>query len=296
MYHALSSGSAPQPLTLAEAAKRSIVDMISRLSNAARAGLAVTLLFVAGACAHAAPCDTVRSVRLPNTTIVAVTLVDSGKFVPPPAVRQPAAEFFTAFNTLPAFCRIQLVMRPSTDSDIGIEVWLPLARWNGRYLGVGNGSYGGSFNYYRLGEALRSGFATSSTDTGHRGAPTDTSWATGHPEKQADFDYRATHLTAQTAKALVRAMYGSDATHSYFSSRSNGGRQGLMEAERYPMDYDGIMSGAPAPSWGFRTFVSGDLRAYQQRNGKMIIWHGGADAPDASVAYYSRVRVRLGDS
>src|SRR5437868_7262119 len=113
---------------------------------------------------------------------------------------------------------------------------------------------------------------------------------------QTDFDYRAIHEMTTVAKAAIQAFYGRSPDRSYFSSCSNGGRQGLMEAERYPTDYDGIMSGAPASSWGFRTFVSGDLRAYQQRNGKMIIWHGGADAPDASVAYYSRVRVRLGDS
>ena len=268
----------------------------SRRCAITRACWTATLISVAAVRAHAAPCDTLRSVQLPNTTIVAVALVDSGTFVPPPPVRQPSAEFFTAFNTLPAFCRVEIVARPSADSDIRIEVWLPVARWNGRYLGVGNGSFGGSISYSRLGEALRSGYATSSTDTGHRGAPTDAAWATGHPEKQADFDYRAIHETAQTSKALVRALYGADPARSYFSSCSNGGRQGLMEAERYPADYDGIMAGAPAPSWGFKTFVTGDLRRYQERGGKIIIWHGGADAPAPSVRYYSNVRAQLGDS
>lgn len=248
------------------------------------------------ATAHAAPCDSLQGVQLPYTTISAVTLVDSGSFVAPPAVRPPSAEFFKAFRTLPAFCRVELVMQPSPDSKIGIEVWLPIAHWNGRYLGVGNGTFGGSINYPRLGEALRSGYATSSTDTGHRGAPDDATWAAGHPEKQADFDYRAVHETAQTAKALVRRLYGVDATYSYFSSCSNGGRQGLMEAERYPADYDGIMAGAPAIGFGFKSFVVGDLGAYQRRNGKMIIYHGEADAPARSVRFYSTVRAQLGDS
>jgi len=235
-------------------------------------------------------------VRLPNTTIVAVTLVDSGTFAMPPQQRQPAAEFFTAFKTLPAFCRVEAVARPSTDSNIGIEVWLPIARWNGRYLGVGNGSFGGSINYYRLGDALRSGYATSSTDTGHRRRPSDDSWAAGHPEKQADFDYRAIHETALTSKALMRALYGSDPTHSYFNSCSNGGRQGLMEAERYPSDYDGIFAGAPATGFGFKTFVSGNLREFQERNGKIIVYHGDADAPARNIMFYSKVRAQLGDS
>ena len=255
-----------------------------------------TLMGIAVARARAGSCDTLRGVQLSSTTIVAVALVDSGTFVPPPQVPSPSAAQSRALRTLPAFCRIEAVARPSADSEVRIEVWLPVARWNGRYVGVGNGSFGGSINYARLAEALRSGFATSSTDTGHRGEPTDASWAAGHPEKQADFDHRAIHETAQTSKALIRSLYGSDPTRSYFSSCSNGGRQGLMEAERYPEDYDGILAGAPALSFGFRTFVTGDLRQYEQRNGKIIIYHGEADSPAPSVRFYSKVRAQLGDS
>ena len=252
-------------------------------------------IFSIATATHAALCDVLRSVRLPHTTIVAVTLVDSGAFVAPTPTRPPSAEFFTAYQTLPAFCRVELVSRPTDDSNIAIEVWLPVAQWNGRYLGVGNGTYGGSISYSRLGEGLRLGFATSSTDTGHRGAPRDTEWATGHPEKQADFDYRAVHETAITAKALVGRLYGRTPSFSYFSSCSNGGRQGLMEAERYPNDFDGILAGAPAITFGFKTFMRGDLRAFQRRNGKIIIYHGGADAPDPSIRFYSTLRSQLGE-
>jgi len=263
-----------------------------------RACCTMMLLSVACARTHAAPCDALLRVQLPNTIITAVTLVDSGKFVPPPALRPPSAELFTELKTLPAFCRVELVASPSIDSDIAIEVWLPVAGWNKRYVGVGNGSFGGSISFTRLGEALVSGYATSSTNTGHWGAPTDSAWAMGHPEKQADFDYRAIHETAQASKALIRAVYGSDPAHSYFSSCSNGGRQGLMEAERYPADFDGIFAGAPAINFGFRTFVTGDLRAYQLRGrgGKIIIYHGEADAPANSINYYSNARRQLGDS
>ncbi|MDQ6769866.1 MAG: tannase/feruloyl esterase family alpha/beta hydrolase [Gemmatimonadota bacterium] len=230
-----------------------------------------------------------------HTTVTSAQLVDSGKFVPPMMARRASREFFTAFNTLPAFCRVQAVARPTSDSEISIEVWLPATTWNRRYLGVGNGSFGGSISYYRLGESLRSGYATSSTDTGHRGAPTESAWARNHPEKQADFDYRAVHETAQIAKALIQAFYDSAPTRSYFSSCSNGGRQGLMEAERYPTDYDGIMAGAPATHFGFRTFITGDFAAFQRRGGKIIIYHGGNDRPEANLDFLSRVRRRMGD-
>ena len=245
---------------------------------------------------RAQSCPALRGVRLENTTVIAAQLVDSGKFVPPVMLRRTSPEFFTAFNTLPAFCRVQAVSRPSSDSEINIEVWLPATGWNRRYLGVGNGSFGGSINYYRLGESLRSGYATSSTDAGHRGAPSQSAWAVNHPEKQTDFDYRAVHETALTAKALIQAFYDSAPARSYFSSCSNGGRQGLMEAERYPTDYDGILAGAPATRFGFRTFVSGDFSAFQKRGGKIIIYHGGNDRPAANLDFFSTVRRRMGDS
>ena len=261
----------------------------------------VVLSLLAFACAapapsRAMPCSALRALPLGTTTITSAEVVDSGKFVPPAMVRRASPEFFTAFNTLPTFCRVRAVARPSNDSDINIEVWLPVNGWNGRYLGVGNGTYGGSISYYRLGESLHAGYATSSTDTGHRGAPSDTAWSVGHPEKQADFDYRAVHETAQLAKALIQSFYSKPPTRSYFASCSNGGRQGIMEAERYPSDYDGVFSGAPALHWGFRTFPSGNLGAFEKRGGKIIVYHGGNDHPEANIEFLSSLRKRMGDT
>ena len=250
---------------------------------------------VTAAPSRAQSCSDLRALRLENTTVISAQLVDSGKFVPPTMVRRASPEFFTAFNTLPAFCRVRAVSRPSSDSEINIEVWLPVTRWNRRYLGVGNGSFAGSINYYRLGESLNSSYATSSTDTGHRGRPSESAWAVGHPEKQTDFDYRAVHETALTSKALIDAFYHSPPTRSYFSSCSNGGRQGLMEAERYPTDYDGIMAGAPATHFGFKTFITGNFAAFEKRGGKIIIYHGGNDRPEANLNLLSSVRRRMGD-
>ncbi|MGZ3333703.1 MAG: tannase/feruloyl esterase family alpha/beta hydrolase, partial [Gemmatimonadaceae bacterium] len=244
---------------------------------------------------HAQSCPDLRTLRLENTAVISAQLVDSGQFVSPTRVRRASPEFFTAFNTLPAFCRVRAVSRPSSDSEINIEVWLPVTRWNRRYLGVGNGSFAGSINYYRLGESLNSGYATSSTDTGHRGRPSESAWAVGYPEKQADFDYRAIHETALASKALIDAFYHSPPTRSYFSSCSNGGRQGLMEAERYPTDYEGIMAGAPATHFGFKTFINGNFSAFEKRGGKIIIYHGGNDRPESNLNLLSSVRRRMGD-
>ncbi len=273
------------------------IGRIARVSIAiGRSGFALALCCSASLPSRAQSCSALLDLRLENTKVTAAQMVDSGKFVPPVMVRRGSPEFFSAFNTLPAFCRVQAVARPSSDSEIRIEVWLPATFWNRRYLGAGNGSFAGSINYYRLGESLRGGYATSSTDTGHSGRPSESAWAVNHPEKQADFDYRAVHETARTAKALIQAFYNSPPARSYFASCSNGGRQGLMEAERYPRDYDGILAGAPAIYFGFRTFISGNFAAFQKRGGKIIIYHGGNDRPAANLDLFASVRRRMGDS
>src|ERR1700719_323347 len=145
-----------------------------------RSGWALALCCLSPLPSRAQSCSALSDLRLENTTVISAQLVDSGKFLPPMMVRRASPEFFTAFNTLPAFCRVQAVARPSSDSEISIEVWLPATGWNRRYLGVGNGSFGGSINYYRLGESLLSGYATSSTDTGHRGRPSQSAWGVDH--------------------------------------------------------------------------------------------------------------------
>jgi hypothetical protein len=186
-------------------------------------------------------CAALARLALPNVAITLAEPVAAGAFTPPGGKPIP---------NLPAFCRVAGVIKPTADSDIWFEVWMPTAGWNGRFHGAGNGDFAGAISYDQMGVALRAGEASASTDTGHRAAPTvDASWALGHPEKLVDFGYRAIHETAVAAKALVREFYGKAATRSYFSSCSNGGRQALMEAQRYPDDYDGIVAGAPAYYW-----------------------------------------------
>jgi hypothetical protein len=190
----------------------------------------------------ATACETLTSIRLSNTTITAAGVVAPGGFT-------AAGAASSAYEKLPAFCRVQAVIAPSSDSHIEFEVWMPGAGWNGRYQGVGNGGFAGAISYSQMAAALTAGYATASTDTGHKGGGTDAQWALGHPEKIVDYGYRAIHETAEKAKALVRAFYGEPAKYSYFTGCSNGGRQALMEAQRFPEDYDGIIAGAPAANF-----------------------------------------------
>ncbi|HLY18709.1 MAG TPA: tannase/feruloyl esterase family alpha/beta hydrolase [Bryobacteraceae bacterium] len=188
----------------------------------------------------AQPCDALAKLSLPATTIKTAELVSAGSFTPPGGKPLP---------NLPAFCRVAGVIKPAPDSNIQFEVWLPAAGWNGKFQGLGNGGFAGSIGYDQLALAVRANYAGAATDTGHQAGGTDASWALDHPDKIADFGYRAIHETAVKAKAILHAFYGEAPRRSYFSSCSNGGRQALMEAQRYPDDYDGIIAGAPANYW-----------------------------------------------
>ena len=185
-------------------------------------------------------CEALARLALPATTITAAQAVPAGTFTPPAGGR---------LNNLPAFCRVAGTIRPTSDSNIEFEVWMPSTGWNGKFQGIGNGGFAGVIGYGALADAIQHGYAAASTDTGHKAGGTDASWALGHPEKIVDFGYRAIHEMTDKGKAIVEAYYGSRPKQSYFSSCSNGGRQALMEAQRYPDDYDGIIAGAPANYW-----------------------------------------------
>jgi feruloyl esterase len=195
-----------------------------------------------GSPALAASCESLTSVSLPNVKITSAASVEPGAFVPPsPGGTNTAAS--TVFANLPVFCRVSATLTPSSDSDIKIEVWLPVSRWNGKFQAVGNGGWAGVISYNALALAVAGGYATVSTDTGHTG--NGGSFALGHPEKMIDFAYRSEHEMTLAAKALVAAFYGRAPEISYWNGCSTGGRQGLTEAQRYPSDYNGIIAGAP---------------------------------------------------
>ena len=185
-------------------------------------------------------CESLASANLPQTTISIAHSVSAGSFNPP---------YGNPLDKLPAFCRVAGVIKPTSDSYIRFEVWLPSSNWNEKYLGVGNGGFAGSVDYSAMAGNLKRGYATAATDTGHESEGIDASWAFHHPEKVNDFGYRALHETTVNAKRLVEAFYSHPPQHSYFDSCSDGGREALMEAQRFPGDFDGILAGAPANFW-----------------------------------------------
>ncbi len=189
----------------------------------------------------ASNCDKMTGLKLKDTTITSAVVIAPGEFSPTPGGKPNAMA-----KELPEFCRVLGVIAPAPDSHIEFEVWLPTLGWNHRFLTVGNGGFAGSINYAGLGAGLSSGYATASTDTGHRGGTTDANWSLGHWEKIVDYGYRGVHETTDKSKEIVRAFYTQAAKKSYFNGCSNGGRQALVEAQKFPTDYDGIIAGAPA--------------------------------------------------
>lgn len=182
--------------------------------------------------------------------------VDSAQMVAPPATMDIGFKGLPPLPVTATYCRVEAHLQPVPASHIRIEVWLPPAEaWNGKFLGTGNGGYAGSFTspYLYMRGAVAQGYAVAGTDTGHTanqmGDPPSAAWALNEPEKIKDYGWRANHLTAAAGKALVRAYYAKAPKRSYFQGCSNGGREALMEAQRFPDDYDGIVAGAPAYPW-----------------------------------------------
>lgn len=188
--------------------------------------------------ASAASCEGLATLHLPHTTITGAEVVTAGAFTPPTG--KPLAD-------LPPFCRVTATVKPSADSDILVEIWLPQSGWNERLEGTGNGGFAGKISYGALAEGVRHGYAVANTDMGMATPPGATaSIFIDRPERWIDWGYRATHEMTLVAKQVVRAYYTRDARHAYFVGCSTGGEQALMESQRYPDDYDGIVGGAAA--------------------------------------------------
>lgn len=212
--------------------------------------VAITLLDCGTSLAAAGSCEQLAHLTLPNTSIALAQSVGAGAFTPP--VPSWAKAFMRPEPIPVAFCRVSGDIRPTADSDIKFEVWLPLSGWTGRYESVGNGGFAGSIRYDSMRNPLLAGSAVASTDDGHDApaiGPTSADWAFGHPEKIVDHGHRAVHLTAVTAKTITSAFYGRQPAHTYFVGCSKGGQEAFMEAQRYPEDFDGIVGGAVANQW-----------------------------------------------
>ena len=198
---------------------------------------------VPGACAGLA------ALQLADTSIKSAEEMLGSSFAPP--------DGSAALRNLPPFCRVVAVTRPA----VTFEVWLPLGSWNGKFEGVGNGGTAGVISYAAMATALRRGYATASTDTGHVSKNSaDSTWALGRPDLVADFGYRGLHVTTENAKKITQTFYDARPTRSYYVGCSKGGQQGLMEAQRFPEDYDGLIAGDPANNTT-RSYAAGHLWA-----------------------------------
>lgn len=146
-------------------------------------------------------CESLTDLKLPETTITSATAVPAGPFklAPVPAIAPGTS------TDLPAFCRVDGTIKPTPDSDIRFEVWLPASGWNGRFLQMGNAGFAGMIYPGFLVRPLLSGYAAAATDDGHQDL--GTAWAIGHPEKVMDFAYRAVHLTSQRSKDIIKARW-----------------------------------------------------------------------------------------
>src|SRR5579872_828634 len=220
------------------------------------------------------PCDQLK-LSFPDASVKSIQLIPAGPFAAPtgsltptlPALdgatpggrggrgaggqaKGPAAggRAPQAPLPVPAYCRVLMVMTPSSDSLIDTAIFLPTENWNGKLQVVGNGGWAGTVSYPAMAAALREGYATASNDTGHRAndAGGGGMFGLGHPEKITDFAYRAMHETVVKAKLITIAFYGRAPKYSYYNGCSTGGRQGLVEVTRFPDDFDAVAAGAPA--------------------------------------------------
>jgi feruloyl esterase len=209
-------------------------------STIASAIWAVTCLFATPA--SSAPCESLATLALKDAKITAAQVVQAGQFSAPGGPQAAGAR--NPYKDLPEFCRVAATLTPTSDSDVKVEVWLPITNWNGKFQGVGNGGWAGVISYSAMADAVRAGYATASTDTGH--TTPGGSFAFGHPEKLIDFAWRSEHEMTVKAKSVIEKFYATGPKLSYWNGCSTGGRQALKEAQKFPDDYDGIIAGDPA--------------------------------------------------
>ena len=205
----------------------------------------LSALLLAVCLCHASPtiaasCEDLSRLSLPNTTITLAQPVAAGAFTPaaPAAGAAAPAGARGQFNDMPAFCRVQATLKPSNDSNIKMELWLPVAAsWNGKFRGTGNGGLGGGATVGAgpLANGVRLGYATAGNNTGHEG---DSSYAMTHPEQIKDFGYRSAHEMTVVSKALIKAYYDATLKYSVMAESGGGTIAALSAAQRYPEDYD----------------------------------------------------------
>jgi feruloyl esterase len=204
----------------------------------------------------ATTCEGLTGLSLPDTKITIAQSYIVGQLV-------------TGISSAPAgLCRVAGTVKPSSDSNIQFEVWIPTdGSWNGKYEQIGNGGFAGTIWMSYIANAVSRGYAAAATDDGTSGPPSGAATFLGHPDIQMDYGYRAIKATTDNAKAIIRELTGSIPRYSYFSGCSDGGREALMEAQRYPNDFDGVIVGSPANDlvgllgasflWNMKALLSG---------------------------------------
>jgi hypothetical protein len=222
-------------------AEREIGDGLKPRPSGARFVFRVTLATLTSFAVQVEPsaatsmCANLAGLSLPQTK---VTLARSYR----------AGEMVSGVTKAPVgLCRVAGTSKPSNDSNIKFEVWIPTdGRWNGKYEQIGNGGFAGKIWVSYIADAVSRGYAAAATDDGTSGPPLGAATFIGHPDVLKDFGYRALKVTTDNSKAIIRRFTSKNPSYSYFSGCSDGGREALMEAQRYPNDFDGIIVGSPA--------------------------------------------------
>ena len=246
--------------------------------------LALIILSLFSSLGWSQSCENLLSKSIPNASIKESHIVMAGEFDAPGG----GARSRGIYDELPEFCRVSLLLTPSPDSEINVEIWLPTESWNGKYLAVGNGAFTGNVRHSAMAMPLGRGYVTSSTDTGHIG--NTASFGLGRPEKVNDFGWRAVHEMAETAKIIIDAFYSRPPIHSYFTGCSAGGRQAMKAAQRFPNDFDGIVAGAPGLDWTGRAaaalrmerHILRDPRSQLKQPDRELLHQAALDSCDAS--------------
>jgi feruloyl esterase len=233
-----------------------------------RLGAALPVLFGCGGFAQAA-----------GDASMACTALAGSKAFGQTEIASSAAVAATA--TLPSYCEVKGTIRPEKGSEIGVVYRLP-EKWNGKLLALGGGGWMGNVTLQTAAEGLSKGYATLQTDAGHStGSGFDASpWAVlpdGSANKPPleDFSHRAIHLMTVRGKEVIAARYGRKAERAYYQGCSTGGRMGMMEMQRYPEDFDGVIAGAPV--YTLQTQTSAQLRsnAFNAPGARLLPQHLG---------------------
>jgi feruloyl esterase len=243
-------------------------------------------------------CATLAGVSLPNTTITSAAVVPAGPFSDVSVGDPYAAEGTTgtaptcssniSSPQLPAFCRVTGgIAEPGAAEPINFEVWLPLRGWNGRFEALGNHGFAGEFEYSDMGPELVKGFAVAATDTGHAGSSA-TAWMQNH-QQIIDYGYLGIHEMTVKSKAIIKVFYRQSPKYSYFNGCSTGGKEGLMEAQRYPDDYNGINIGGSA------NFAQIHNRVEYVWNGQVTFGNAGTPIGPATAALVNSAALKACD-